>query len=232
MVAIPALPRRYHAASIWALYVVGLMPAGWYFFQASTGGMGFNPVKTFEHVIGIWALRLIIVTLAITPLRDFAGINWVRYRRALGLLAFYYVVIHFMVYLLLDLRLDLSAVGGDIVKRPYITIGFACLLLLIPLAVTSNNWSIRRLGPTWIKLHALIYLIAAGGALHYVLAVKSVTLVPFIHVALIAVLLAYRPLRKPYLKWKRGRKAPARSGAEPAGSVREPALRPAPDRQG
>jgi sulfoxide reductase heme-binding subunit YedZ len=232
MALIPTLPHRYHAASIWALYVVGLMPAAWYFFQASTGGLGFNPVKTFEHVIGIWALRLIIVTLAVTPLRDLGGINWVRYRRALGLLAFYYVVIHFAVYLLLDLRLNFAAVGGDIVKRPYITIGFACLLLLIPLAVTSNNWSIRKLGPTWIKLHTLIYLIAAGGALHYVLAVKTVTLVPFIHVALIALLLAYRPLRKPLLKWKRGRKAPARTGVDAPIPNREAALRPAPDHQG
>ncbi|RYE63150.1 MAG: protein-methionine-sulfoxide reductase heme-binding subunit MsrQ, partial [Rhizobiaceae bacterium] len=201
MLSIPALPRRYHAASIWALYVVGLCPAAWYFYQAATGGLGFNPVKTFEHLIGIWALRFIILTLAVTPLRDILGINWIRYRRALGLLAFYYVVFHFSVYLLLDLQLNFGAVGSDIVRRPYITIGFACLLLLIPLAVTSNNWSIRKLGQTWVKMHKLIYLVALGGALHYVLAVKSVTLVPFIHIAAIGLLLAYRPLRKPFLNW-------------------------------
>jgi sulfoxide reductase heme-binding subunit YedZ len=216
MYSIPALPRRYHAASIWALYGIGLCPAAWYFYQAAIGGLGFNPVKEFEHVIGIWALRLIIATLIITPLRDLAGINWMRYRRALGLLAFYYVVIHFLVYLLLDLQLNLAAVGGDIIRRPYITIGFACLLLLIPLALTSNNWSIRRMSGGWSKLHKLIYLIAAGGALHYVLAVKSVTFTPFIHVTLIALLLAYRPLRKPLMKWKRGRREagqPMRSSA-------------------
>jgi methionine sulfoxide reductase heme-binding subunit len=206
---IPALPRRYHAASIWALYAVGLCPAAWYFYQAATGGLGFNPVKTFEHLLGIWALRLIIATLLITPLRDLFGINWVRYRRALGLLAFYYVAMHFSVYLLLDLQLNFAAVGGDIARRPYITIGFAALLLLIPLAVTSNNWSIRKLGQGWIKLHRLIYLIAAAGALHYVLAVKSVTLGPFVHVALIGLLLAYRSLRRPILNWKRGRRQPA-----------------------
>lgn len=210
MLSIPALPRRYHAASIWALYVVGLCPAAWYFYQAATGGLGFNPVKTFEHLIGIWALRFIILTLAVTPLRDIFGINWIRYRRALGLLAFYYVVFHFSVYLLLDLQLNFGAVGSDIVRRPYITIGFACLLLLIPLAVTSNNWSIRKLGQTWVKMHKLIYLVALGGALHYVLAVKSVTLVPFIHIAAIGLLLAYRPLRKPFLNWKRGKTRPAR----------------------
>nr|WP_325260929.1 protein-methionine-sulfoxide reductase heme-binding subunit MsrQ [uncultured Rhizobium sp.] len=210
MLSIPALPRRYHAASIWALYVVGLCPAAWYFYQAATGGLGFNPVKTFEHLIGIWALRFIILTLGVTPLRDILGINWIRYRRALGLLAFYYVVFHFSVYLLLDLQLNFGAVGSDIVRRPYITIGFACLLLLIPLAVTSNNWSIRKLGQTWVKMHKLIYLVALGGALHYVLAVKSVTLVPFIHIAAIGLLLAYRPLRKPFLNWKRGKSRPAR----------------------
>ncbi|TDK36866.1 protein-methionine-sulfoxide reductase heme-binding subunit MsrQ [Rhizobium deserti] len=216
MMALPALPRRYHAASIWSLYLLGLCPAAWYFYQAATGGLGFNPVKEFEHVIGIWALRLIIATLAVTPLRDLAGINWMRYRRALGLLAFYYVLIHFTVYLLLDLQLNFAAVGGDIIRRPYITIGFACLLLLIPLALTSNNWSIRRLSSGWSKLHKLIYLIAAGGALHYVLAVKSVTFVPFIHVALICLLLAYRPLRKPLMKWKRGSKPTGRQASSNA----------------
>lgn len=205
MAGIPTLPRRYHSASIWALYGIGLCPAVWYFYLAATGGLGFNPVKEFEHLLGIWALRFIIATLAITPLRDLLGINWIRYRRALGLLAFYYVLMHFTVYALLDLRLDLGAVGGDIAKRPYITIGFACLLLLIPLAVTSNNWSIRKLQQGWNRLHKLIYLIAAGGAFHYVLAVKSVTFVPFIHVALIALLIAYRPLRRPILNWKRGK---------------------------
>jgi sulfoxide reductase heme-binding subunit YedZ len=206
MARLPALPRRYHAASIWALYVIGLCPAAWYFYQAATGGLGFNPVKEFEHVLGLWALRLIIATLAITALRDIAGINWMRYRRALGLLAFYYVLMHFAVYLLLDLQLNFGAVGGDIIRRPYITIGFACLVFLIPLAITSNNWSIRKLSSAWNRLHKLIYLIALGGAVHYFMAVKSVTLVPFVHMALIGLLLAYRPLRRPFLNWKRGGK--------------------------
>lgn len=210
MVSIPALPRRYHKASVWALYVIGLCPALWYFYLGLTGGLGFNPVKEFEHQLGIWALRFIIATLSITPLRDLAGINWIRYRRALGLIAFYYVLLHFSVYVSLDLGFNFGAVGGDIAKRSYITIGFACLLLLIPLAVTSNNWSIRKLAQGWNKLHRLIYVIAAGGALHYVLAVKSVTLVPFIHIALIALLLAYRAVRRPVMNWKRGNGKPAK----------------------
>jgi methionine sulfoxide reductase heme-binding subunit len=213
MAFLPTLPRKYHAASIWALYVVGLCPAAWYFYQAATGGLGFNPVKTFEHLLGIWALRLIIATLMITPLRDLFGINWVRYRRALGLLSFYYVLMHFAIYLLLDLQLNFGAVGGDIVRRPYITIGFVALLCLIPLAVTSNNWSIRKLGQEWVKLHKLIYVIAMAGAFHYLLAVKSITLGPFIHVALIALLIGYRFVRRPILSWKRSRNGqPARAG--------------------
>lgn len=204
MPAIPALPRRLHGPSIWALYGIGLLPAAWYFYLGATGGLGVNPVKTFEHLLGIWALRFLIATLAVTPLRDLLGINWLRYRRALGLLAFYYVMMHFAVWLILDRGLDFSTIGADIVKRPYITIGMVCLASLLPLALTSNNWSIRRLGPRWSKLHALIYPVALGGALHYLLAVKSVTLQPFVHIALVALLLAYRPLRKPFLAWKRG----------------------------
>jgi Predicted membrane protein len=206
---LPALPRRYHGASVWALYILGLVPAVWYFYLGATDRLGANPVKEFEHALGIWALRFLIATLAITPLRDIAGINWMRYRRALGLLAFYYVLMHFTVYVSLDLVFNFGAVGSDIARRPYITIGMACLVLLIPLALTSNNWSIRKLTTAWTKLHKLVYLIAAGGALHYILAVKSVTLVPFIHVALIAILVAYRVVRRPFLDWKRGRRSVA-----------------------
>ena len=203
MAGIPALPRRLHGPSIWALYAIGLVPAAWNFYLGATGGLGVNPVKTFEHLLGIWALRFLIASLAITPLRDVFGLNWLRYRRALGLLAFYYVLMHFSVWLILDRGLDFGSIGADIAKRPYITIGMVCLTCLLPLALTSNNWSIRRLGQRWHGLHRLIYPVALGGALHYFLAVKSVTLTPFIHIALVALLLLYRPLRKPFLNWKR-----------------------------
>jgi len=200
---IPALPRRFHAASIWLLYIIGLCPAAWYFYLGASGQLGPNPVKDFEHLLGIWALRFLIATLAITPLRDFTGINWIRYRRALGLLAFYYVVMHFATYMLLDKRLDMLSIFADIARRPYITIGMACLVLLIPLAVTSNNLSIRKLGKNWIRLHKLVYLIILGGALHYSMAVKSITLGPFIHMALPALLVAYRLMRPRIMAWKK-----------------------------
>lgn len=208
--ALPSLPRRYHKASVWALYVIGLCPAVWDFYLAASGALGFNPVKEFEHLLGTWALRFIIATLAITPIRDLFGINWMRYRRALGLIAFYYVLMHVAVYVSLDLRFDFGAVWADIIRRWYITIGMACLLLLIPLAVTSNNWSIRKLSGAWNKLHKLIYPIAIGGVIHYILSVKSVTLVPSTYIALIVLLVAYRAVRRPILDWKRGKRPEAR----------------------
>lgn len=201
--ALPALPRRFHSASIWALYIVGLCPAAWYFYLGASGQLGVNPVKDFEHLLGIWALRFLIATLAITPLRDFTGINWIRYRRALGLLAFYYVVMHFSTYMLLDKRLDMASIFADIARRPYITIGMTCLAMLIPLAVTSNNLSIRKLGKNWIRLHKLVYLIILGGALHYSMAVKSITLGPFIHMALPVLLVTYRFIRPQVMAWKK-----------------------------
>lgn len=205
-VKLPQLPPKWRYASIWALYVLGLLPALWYFLEGATGGLGVNPIKEFEHLLGTWALRFIIATLAVTPLRDLLGINWIRYRRALGLLAFYYVMMHFAVYMILDRGLDLNAIIADIIRRWFITIGMAGLVMLVVLAVTSNAFSIRRLGRNWTRLHKLMYLIAAAGALHYYLAVKSITFEPFLYIALIAVLLAYRPLA-PFITGK-GRKKP------------------------
>lgn len=111
---------------------------------------------------------------------------------------------HFSAYMVLDQRLNFTAVIADIVKRPYITIGMACLLLLTPLALTSNSYSIRKLGQNWNRLHKLVYLIAAGAALHFAMLVKVITMEPFIYILVIAVLLAYRPLR-PYLSQRRKR---------------------------
>ena len=193
-VKLPQLPPKWRNASIWALYVLGLLPALWYFYDGATGGLGVNPVKEFEHLLGTWALRFIIATLAVTPLRDLLGINWIRYRRALGLLAFYYVMMHFAVYMILDRGLDLNSIVADIIRRWFITIGMAGLVMLVALAVTSNSASIKKLGKNWQRLHKLMYPIAAAGALHYYLAVKSITFEPFIYIALIVVLLAYRPL--------------------------------------
>lgn len=202
MVSLPALPRKYHAASIWLLYAAGLLPAAYGFYLGATGRLPGNPVKEFEHLLGLWALRFLVVTLAITPIRDLLGINWVRYRRALGLLAFWYVLMHFLTYMVLDQYLNFAAIITDIAKRPFITIGMAALVMLIPLALTSNNWSIRRLGPRWVRLHKLIYIIAAAGALHFAMAVKVVGPEQWLYIVLVAMLLAYRLIR-PTLRGKK-----------------------------
>lgn len=199
MARLPTLPRKYHAASIWLLYALGLVPAAWGFWLGATGRLPGNPVKEFEHLLGIWALRFLIATLAVTPIRDLFAINWVRYRRALGLLAFWYVLMHFLTYMLLDQYLNFSAILVDIAKRPFITIGMAAFVLLIPLALTSNAWSIRTLGMRWVKLHRLVYVIAAAGALHFAMSVKVVGLEPWTYIGLVALLLLYR-LARPLIR--------------------------------
>lgn len=210
---LPTLPKRYHAVSIWALYALGLIPAAWTFYLGATGQLIGNPVKIFEHLLGEWALRLLILTLAISPLKDLFGINWVRYRRALGLLAFYYVAMHFLAYMVLDKRLALYVIVEDITKRWFITIGMAALVLLIPLALTSNGWSIRKLGPSWFKLHRLIYPVAAAGALHYCLSVKVIGPEQMVYAGLITVLLGWRLARPRFMAWKRSTRQ-ARSNFE------------------
>ncbi len=210
MAKLPALPKRFHTASVWALYGLGLCPALVAFYLGATGRLPGNPVKEFEHLLGIWALRFLVATLAITPIRDLFGTNWLRYRRALGLLAFYYVVMHFLAYFLLDQVLNIPAIIADIARRPFITIGMAGLVMLIPLALTSNNWSIRRLGSRWNQLHKLAYVIAAAGALHFAMSVKVVGLEQMTYLALVALLLGWRLVRKPYLKRKRQANPPHR----------------------
>lgn len=200
---LPSLPRRYHAASIWLLYAVGLVPAIWCFYLGATGQLVGNPVKIFEHLLGEWALRFLILTLAISPLRDLFGVNWIRYRRALGLLAFWYVAMHFATYMVLDKRLAFDVIVEDVIKRWFITIGMAAFILLIPLALTSNQWSIRRFGPKWAKLHRLIYPIAAAGALHSCLSVKVIGPEEMIHAGLVVALIGWRLVRKRFLSWKR-----------------------------
>lgn len=210
MAKLPALPKRFHTASVWALYGLGLCPALVAFYLGATGRLPGNPVKEFEHLLGIWALRFLVATLAITPIRDLFGTNWLRYRRALGLLAFYYVVMHFLAYFLLDQVLNIPAIIADIARRPFITIGMAGLVMLIPLALTSNSWSIRRLGSRWNQLHKLAYVIAAAGALHFAMSVKVVGLEQMTYLVLVALLLGWRLVRKPYLKRKRQANPPHR----------------------
>jgi sulfoxide reductase heme-binding subunit YedZ len=178
---------------------VGAVPPVWLFIAGLTGGLGVAPVKAMEHQMGEWALWLLIAGLCITPLRRFAGINLLRFRRAIGLLAFFYIVGHLLVWLVLDVQI-LSQIWRDILKRPYITIGMAAFVLLIPLAVTSNNFSIRKMGARWRQLHKLVYLAAVLGAVHFVMLVKGFQYEPLIYLGVVLALLA---LRLPILSRRR-----------------------------
>ena len=173
------------------------------------GGMdlGAEPARRLIHACGITALNLLLITLAVTPLRQLSGWNsLIRLRRMLGLFAFFYVLAHFTVYGWLDQGLDLKAIGADIVKRPYITIGMLALLLLVPLAVTSTNGMMRRLGRKWTSLHRLVYVITALGVWHFWWQVKKDIREPLLYVGMFAVLMLWR------IGWRfRGKFGPAKA---------------------
>ena len=176
---------------VWAVYGLGLLPAPWFLYLGLTGGLGVEPIKALEHELGLVALQLLVAGLAITPLRRLAGVNLIRFRRAIGVLAFTYVALHLLVWLVLDVQ-ALDRIWADIVKRPYITVGMIGFLAMIPLALTSNNWSVRRLGARWRHLHKLTYLVVLLGALHFVMLRKGFQIEPLLYLGAIVVLLALR----------------------------------------
>ncbi|MDJ0640005.1 MAG: protein-methionine-sulfoxide reductase heme-binding subunit MsrQ [Paracoccaceae bacterium] len=176
----------------WLLYSVAVVPPVWLLWLGMTGGLGVEPIKELEHKLGELALQLFIATLAIRPLREWVGINLMKQRRALGVITFAYVALHLLVWLVLDVGI-LSEIWADIVKRPYITVGMAAFALMIPLAFTSNNLSLRKLGPKkWRSLHKLTYPAVLLGALHYVMLAKGFQLEPLIYMGVVLALLALR----------------------------------------
>jgi sulfoxide reductase heme-binding subunit YedZ len=155
--------------------------------------LGANPVETIQDTTGIWALRFLLITLAVTPLRRATGQAWLlQFRRMLGLFAFSYAVLHFTNYLLLDRALDFGEIAGDLTKRPYIVIGATALTLLVPLAVTSTAGWRRRLGPRWAKLHRLIYPITVLVCWHFWWQVKKDVTEPLVYAGILAALLGAR----------------------------------------
>lgn len=176
---------------VWTIYALGALPAPWFLYLALTGGLGVEPIKALEHELGELALQLLILGLAVTPLRQHFGLNLIKFRRAIGVLAFAYVTLHLLVWLVLDVRLP-SQIWADIIKRPYITVGMAGFLLLLPLVMTSNNWSVRRLGPRWRKLHKLVYPAVLLGGVHYVMLAKGFQLEPLLYLLAIVGLLVLR----------------------------------------
>jgi len=179
-----------------AVGVVALIPAARIGWLALNRDLGANPIAEARNRLGFWTLTLLLVTLARPPIQIVTGWKWpLRLRRMLGLVTFFYVCLHFATYLGLDQFFDLRSIGEDIVKRKFITVGFAAFVLLIPLAITSTDGMVRRLGfVRWKRLHRLIYLAAVLGVIHYVWRVKSDQRQPLIFAGALAVLLAIRLL--------------------------------------
>ena len=195
------------------LFAACLLPLVRLAILGASGGLGANPIEFITHSTGTWTLVGLLATLSVTPLRRLTGrAGLIRYRRMLGLFAFFYACLHFITYIWLDQFFDLAGIGKDIVKRPFITVGFAAFVLLIPLAATSNHAMMRRLGRHWQQLHRLIYPIAVLGVIHYVWLVKKDVTQPLLFGAVLALLLAMRlPWGLSVLHAVRGRLAPARS---------------------
>ena len=184
-------------ANKWAKVVVFLVclgPLGLLIWEALNDELSANPTQFLEHATGDWTLRFIAITLSVTPLRKILRLpNLIRFRRMLGLFAFFYGCLHFSIYLVFDRVLDFSTVWADVVKRKYITVGFTGFVLMIPLAITSTAGWIRRLGgKRWLMLHRLIYLTAIAGVIHFLWLVKSDIHRPLEYAAVMAILLGWR----------------------------------------
>jgi len=175
------------------LFIACLVPFALLVHAALTDGLGANPIETVTHSTGEWTLRLLLVSLAMTPLRHLLGHAWpIRLRRMLGLFAFFYACLHFLAWAWLDQQWLPQAILADIVERPYITVGFIAWLLLIPLALTSTRWSMRRLGRRWKRLHRAVYLVAILGIVHFLWLVKADLSEPVVYAVLLALLLLAR----------------------------------------
>jgi sulfoxide reductase heme-binding subunit YedZ len=176
-------------------------------WRAFFGGLGANPIEQITHETGDWTLRFLVITLAVTPVRKLLGQpKLIRFRRMLGLFAFFYGVLHLATYVVLDRYFDFSDVWNDIAKRPFITVGTLGFVAMVPLAITSTAGWIRRLGgKRWQLLHRLIYVSAIAGVIHYFWLVKSDVRLPLMYGAMVGVLLAYR-----VVVWMRGRAAKPR----------------------
>ena len=182
-------------------------------------GLGANPIEQLIHRCGLWGLIFLLVTLSVTPVRMLTGQNWlIRFRRMFGLFAFFYICLHFLVYSGLDQSFDFRAIGEDIVKRPYITLGITGLTLLIPLALTSTAAMMRRLGRRWLQLHRLVYVIAVLGVWHFYWQVKKDISEPLLYAGILALLLGYRVLNA----WRKKKRSATRQEPMQASAVAGP----------
>jgi methionine sulfoxide reductase heme-binding subunit len=187
-------PERIVAVAKPLVFAAALIPLALLVARIANDQLGTNPIETLNRYTGDWTLRFLLVTLAITPIRLLTGWPyWVRFRRLLGLFAFFYATLHFTTWIGIDKVFDWNEMMKDVIKRPFITLGFSCFVLLIPLAITSTNAMVRRLGGArWRALHRLVYAIGIGGVIHYWWLVKSDIREPLMYAAILAVLLGYR----------------------------------------
>jgi sulfoxide reductase heme-binding subunit YedZ len=198
---------------------LGLLPLATLVYDAAFDGLGAEPIETITHRTGEWALRMLLLSLAVTPLRRLLGWSFlVPHRRTFGLLAFGYASLHFATYLGLDLELRFDELMEDILERPYITMGFSALVLMLPLAITSTRGWIRHLGARWQRLHRLAYAAAVAAILHFLWSVKADLREPLVYAAVAALLLGFR------LHWKIGRRSSnyATIRRAPAGGEAQP----------
>ena len=180
-----------------AVIVLAVAPAVWLAYRALNGMLGVNPVEDLLLTTGLWAFRFLLLSLAVTPLRQMTGWHSViRFRRTLGLFAFFYACLHLATYVVLDQGVELRFILADVAKRPFITAGMTAFLLMFPLAATSTRGAIRRLGRRWQVLHRLVYISAAAAALHFIWKVKVVAGEPIYYGVALILLLTFRVLRK------------------------------------
>ena len=186
----------------WPVYMVGAVPLVWLLWGAVTNSLGPDPVKALEHGLGLWSLRLLMASLCISPLMRI-GVRLLKFRRALGLWGFGYAALHFTTWLTLDMGLRWSEIATDLSKRPYIIVGLLALILLVPLAATSWNGAIRRMGPLrWSRLHRLAYPAILAGAVHFVMVGKVWTGESLVYLGLTLVLLLFRMPQSSKLRTK------------------------------
>jgi sulfoxide reductase heme-binding subunit YedZ len=206
------LSSRWAKVTVFALCLVPALLLVW---KGFTGGLGANPIEYITHATGDWILRFLCITLSVTPLRKILGLpELIRFRRMLGLFAFFYACLHFLIWFVLDKFFDWGEIAKDVVKRPFITAGFTAFVLLIPLAVTSTKGWIRRMGgKRWQMLHRLIYVSGIAGVVHYYWLVKSDIRLPVMYGVIIFVLLAYRLIAS----LMKGRGLMPRTAGVPAG---------------
>jgi len=193
------------------VFVVCLIPVARLGLGAYEGNLGANPLEVITHTTGDWTIRFLLITLAVTPLRQLAKQYWlIQFRRMLGLFAFFYGTLHLTTYLWFDKFFVWNEILHDVAKRKFITVGFLAFVLMVPLAITSTKGMIRRLGRRWAQLHRLIYASATAGVIHYLCLVKADHRRPLLYGAILAALLAYR-----VVKWA-GSRVSARPLASPA----------------